>query len=47
MAWTVDDPKAPPVEARAPVDAEQYPGLTATHVPLTKHEVDVFYKRFS
>ncbi len=44
---TVDDPKAPPVEPRAAVDAERYPGLTAAHVPLVEHEVDVFYKRFS
>lgn len=47
VAWTVDDAKGPPVEVHTPVDAARYPGLTATHVPLSKHEVDVFYKRFS
>ncbi len=47
VAWTVDDAKAPPVPTHAVVDRAAYPGLTATHVPLTKHEVDVFYKRFS
>lgn len=47
VAWTVDDPKGPPVERHTSVDAERYPGLTAAHVALTRNEVDVFYKRFS
>ncbi|MEL1264307.1 glucosylglycerol-phosphate synthase [Pseudoxanthomonas putridarboris] len=47
VAWTVDDAKRPAFETHVPVDPERYPGLTATHVPLSKAEVDVFYKRFS
>lgn len=47
VAWTVDDAKGPAFETNVPVDPERYPGLTATRVPLSKAEVDVFYKRFS
>jgi len=47
VAWTVDDPRQPSAPTHVPVDAARYPGLTAAHVPLSKTEVDVFYKRFS
>jgi len=47
VAWSIDDPKRGPFETHTPVDAEKYPTLTAARVPLTKTEVDIFYKRFS
>jgi len=47
VAWTTDDPRRPGFEARAAVDPEAYPRLTAARVPLAKAEVDAFYKRFS
>lgn len=47
VAWTVEDRKANAFETHTAVDSERYPNLTAARVPLTKHEVDVFYKRFS
>lgn len=47
VAWGIDDPKrvAPPTHSA--VDVDKYPQLTVTRVPLTKTEVDIFYKRFS
>lgn len=47
VAWSVDDRKAGQFEIHTEVDAGRYPNLTAARVPLTKAEVDVFYKRFS
>lgn len=47
VAWSVVDRKSEPFETHCEVDAERYPGLTATRVPLSKTEVDTFYKRFS
>ncbi len=47
VAWTVEDRKANTFETHTAVDSERYPNLTAARIPLTKHEVDVFYKRFS
>ena len=48
VAWAIHDPKkAVPFEIHTGVDSERYPGLVAARVALTKHEVDVFYKRFS
>ena len=47
VAWTLDDAKRDGFEARTPVDADRYPNLTAARVPLSKGEVDAFYKRFS
>ncbi|MFC4727775.1 glucosylglycerol-phosphate synthase [Coralloluteibacterium thermophilus] len=34
-------------EPNTMVDAERYPGLTASRVALSKTEVDIFYKQFS
>ena len=47
VAWTLDDAKREGFEARTPVDVDRYPNLTAARVPLSKGEVDAFYKRFS
>ena len=48
VAWAVHDPKkAVPFETHTTVDRERYPGLVAARVALTKHDVDIFYKRFS
>lgn len=48
VAWSVHDPrKAIPFEVHTSVDRDRYPQLVAARVPLTKDDVDVFYKRFS
>lgn len=47
VAWSIDDNKHGEFETHTPVDAELYPHLTAVRVPLSKAEVDAFYKRFS
>lgn len=47
VAWSIDDPKRGQFQTHTPVDAEHYPHLTAVRVPLSKQEVDAFYKRFS
>lgn len=47
LAWSIDDPKRGAFQTHTPVDAVQYPHLTAVRVPLSKAEVDAFYKRFS
>jgi len=47
LAWSVHDPKLGAFESHTEVDLEQYPNLTCARVPLTKQEVDIFYKRFS
>jgi glucosylglycerol-phosphate synthase len=47
VAWGIDDPKRGPFQTHMAVDAERYPTLTAARVPLTRQEVDIFYKRFS
>ena len=47
VAWSVHDPKLGAFETHTEVDLEQYPNLTCARVPLTKQEVDIFYKRFS
>ena len=47
VAWSIHDPKLGAFETHTEVDLEQYPNLTCARVPLTKQEVDIFYKRFS
>lgn len=47
VAWSVADKKGGEFEVHTAVDEKRYPALTAARVPLTKQEVDVFYKRFS
>lgn len=48
IAWSIHDARrAQPFETHVRVDPERYPGLVAARVPLSKQDVDVFYKRFS
>lgn len=47
IAWAVHEDGDEPFDTRTTVDAERYPKLTAARVPLSKEEVDIFYKRFS
>ncbi|MFY2765321.1 glucosylglycerol-phosphate synthase [Arenimonas sp. MALMAid1274] len=47
VAWGVDDARHGTFETHTPVDPDHYPQLTAVRVPLSKAEVDGFYKRFS
>ena len=48
LAWAVHDPAGGPLEdPRTPVDVEEYPNLTTLRVPLTRDQVDIFYKTFS
>jgi glucosylglycerol-phosphate synthase len=47
VAWSTHDDKRRHFQARTPVDIERYPNLVCARVPMTKHDVDIFYKRFS
>ena len=47
VAWSIHDPKHGEFESTTSVDTKRYPNLVAARVPLTKREVDVFYKIFS
>jgi len=47
VAWSVHEGPADEFEQRTSVDKKAYPNLVCMRVPLTKHEVDIFYKRFS
>ena len=47
VAWSIDDPKRGPFTTHTPVDDDSYPNLSVARVPLTRTEVDAFYKRFS
>ncbi|WP_114650187.1 glucosylglycerol-phosphate synthase [Pseudothauera hydrothermalis] len=48
VAWSIHDPKkAIAFETHTDVDRTRFPNLVAARVALTKHDVDVFYKRFS
>lgn len=48
VAWAVHDPrKKEPFENYTQFDGDRYPNLTVSRVPLTKSEVDIFYKSFS
>ncbi len=47
VAWSVQDSKSSHFDTHTEVDAERYPNLLAARVPMSKAEVDVFYKRFS
>jgi glucosylglycerol-phosphate synthase len=47
VAWSTHDPKLGEFETHTAVDLEKYPDLTCSRVPMSKHEVDIFYKRFS
>ncbi|HSX72320.1 MAG TPA: glucosylglycerol-phosphate synthase, partial [Pseudomonas sp.] len=47
VAWAVHEDDGEAFETHTTVDAERYPRLTAARVPLSKTQVDIFYKRFS
>ena len=47
VAWAEHDETDGPFDSHTTVDAERYPRLTAARVPLSKEQVDTFYKRFS
>lgn len=48
VAWAIHDPKkGGEFQTHTEVDCARYPELVAARVPLTKSEVDIFYKRFS
>ena len=47
VAWSIDDPKRGKFATHTVVDPKLYPGLVASRLPLSKKDVDVFYKRFS
>ena len=47
VAWSQQDARRGAFETHTEVDPERYPHLIAARVPLTKDDVDVFYKRFS
>lgn len=47
VAWSVNDPRFGEFETHTEVDTKLYPKLVAARVPLTKEDVDIFYKRFS
>ena len=48
VAWSIHDPDSgEPFETHTDVDPERYPNLICARVPLTKDDVDSFYKRFS
>lgn len=46
VAWSVRDPRTD-FEDYTQFDGDRYPNLTVSRVPLSKQEVDVFYKNFS
>ncbi len=47
VAWSVHEGPEEEFETRTTVDPETYPNLVCSRVPLSKDEVDIFYKRFS
>lgn len=47
VAWSVHEARKGEFEPHTTVDADRYPNLLVARVPLSKSEVDIFYKRFS
>ena len=47
VAWSIDDPRYGEFETHTEVDTRKYKKLVAARVPLSKQDVDIFYKRFS
>ncbi len=47
VAWSTHDPRKPGFQVHTEVDRQKYPELVAARVPLSKSDVDIFYKRFS
>lgn len=47
VAWSIHDARDGEFESTTTVDSKRYPSLVAARVPLTKRQVDIFYKVFS
>ncbi|MCW5572493.1 MAG: glucosylglycerol-phosphate synthase [Steroidobacteraceae bacterium] len=47
VAWSIDEGQRKRLPTRFAIDPERFPNLTAVRVPLTRAEVDTYYKRFS
>ncbi|HEX7382639.1 MAG TPA: glucosylglycerol-phosphate synthase [Nevskiaceae bacterium] len=47
VAWSTHEAGDGPFEAVTPIEPRRYPNLVAARVPLTKRQVDIFYRRFS
>ncbi|WP_150911234.1 glucosylglycerol-phosphate synthase [Marinobacter halotolerans] len=47
VAWSIDDPDLGPFQTHTEVDTDRYEQLVAARVPLSKDDVEIFYKRFS
>ncbi len=47
VAWSIDDPDLGPFQTHTEVDTSRYEKLVAARVPLSKDDVDIFYKKFS
>lgn len=47
IAWSTEDRRQGAFETHVAVDPDLYPNLTAVRVPLSKTDVDAFYRRFS
>ena len=47
VAWSVHDARRGAFETHTRVEPRKYPELVCARVPLSKQEVDIFYKRFS
>lgn len=47
VAWSIDDPELGPFQTYTEVDTSRYEKLVAARVPLSKEDVEIFYKRFS
>jgi len=47
IAWSTFDDNTSGYKERTAVDEKLYPHLTAAKVPLSKEQVDIFYKKFS
>ncbi|AKH70884.1 HAD-superfamily hydrolase, subfamily IIB [Spongiibacter sp. IMCC21906] len=47
VAWSVHDNKQGKFETHTEVEASRYPKLVAARVPLSKKDMDIFYKKFS
>lgn len=47
IAWAEQEDTDEPFETHTLVDARHYPGLTVARIPLSREQIDIFYKRFS
>ncbi|MDF1692126.1 MAG: glucosylglycerol-phosphate synthase [Zhongshania sp.] len=47
IAWSIHDPRHGTFQIHTEVDTDLYPRLLAARVPLSKKDVDIFYKKFS